>query len=116
MKSIAEARSGPGSEAGRRLFERKEAMHDEIVDLEREILRLSSEAQGEALDRVNGAASRSDEDKSTERVLEARGRIGSQDREYTRECEAETSRIVEELQEELGKPSTGLTRILFERR
>jgi len=116
MKRLAEARSGPGSEAGRRLFERKEAMHDEIADLEREILRLSSEAHGEALDRLNDAATTIDEDKLKERVRYSRGLIGSQDREYTREFEAETSRIVEELQEELGKPSTGLTRILFERR
>ncbi len=116
MKRLAEARSGPGSEAGRRLFERKDAMHDEIADLEREILRLSAEAHGEALDRLNDAATTIDEDKLKERVRYSRGLIGSQDREYTREFEAETSRVVEELQEELGKPSTGLTRILFERR
>ena len=51
MKRLAEqglGRNAAGTEAGRLLFERKEAMHDEIADLEQEILRLSREAQGEA--------------------------------------------------------------------
>ena len=105
MKRLAEARSGPGSEAGRRLFERKEAMHDEIADLEREILRLSSGAQGEASDRLNDAANTIDDENLKERVRYSRGLIGIQDREYMREFEAETSRIVEELQEELESAS-----------
>ena len=41
------------------------------------------------------------DDKLKERVRYSRGLIGIQDRECTREFEAETSRIVEELQEEL---------------
>ena len=105
MKRLAEARSGPGSEAGRRLFERKEAMHDEIADLEREILRLSSGAQGEASNRLNDAANTIDDENLKERVRYSRGLIGIQDREYMREFEAETSRIVEELQEELESAS-----------
>ena len=108
MKRLAEARSGPGSEAGRRLFERKEAMHDEIADLEREILRLSSEAQGEASDRLNDAANTIDDEHLKERVRYSRGLVGEEDREYVREFEAETSRIVEELQEELERVSRAL--------
>ncbi len=119
MKRLAEqglGRAAAGSEAGRRIYERKQAMHDQIADLEQEILRLSAEAHGEALDRLNDAATTIDEDKLKERVRYSRGLIGEPDRVYMREFEAETSRIVEELQEELGKASAGLTRILFERR
>ncbi len=101
MDRLAEARGGPGSEAGRRLFERKEAMHDEIADLEREILRLSSEAQGKTSDLFGEAARTIEDDKLKERVRYSRGLIGVQDREYTREFEAETTRVVEELVQEL---------------
>lgn len=106
MESLAEARLGPGSEAGMRLFERKEAMHDEIADLEREIDRLTADAranQGDAADRLNEAARTIEDDKLKERVRYSRGLIGVQDRDYTREFEAETTRIVEELREELQR-------------
>ena len=103
MKRLADARGGPGSEAGRRLFERKEAMGQEIDDLWREIQRLRDEAQGEEWDRLDDAVRTIEEDdKLWQRVRYSRGLIGMQDREYIREFEAETTRIVEELQEELG--------------
>ena len=108
MQSLIEARGGPGSEAGRRLFEAKEAMHDEIADLEREILRLSSEARGEISERLDEAARTIEDDKLKERVRYSRGLIGVQDREYTREFEAETTRIVEELQGELQSASDAI--------
>jgi len=104
MKRLAEAGSGPGSEAGKRLFERKDAMLAEIVDLERAILRRSGEARldpWQTSDRFGVAASMIQDDKLKERVRYSRGLIGIQDRECTREFKAETSRIVEELQEEL---------------
>ena len=102
MKRLRETGEGASSDAGRLLFERKQAMHDEIADLEQEILRLSSEAQGERFEQLVAAASTIEEDKLKERVRYSRGLIGEQDHEYTRAFEAETSRIVEELQEELG--------------
>ena len=120
MKRLAEAGSGPGSEAGRRLFERKDAMLAEIADLERDILRLSGEARldpWQTSDRFGVAASMIEDDKLKERVRYSRGLIGIQDREYTSEFEAETSRIIEELQEELEnsgptflRPEVGLIR------
>ena len=122
MKRLGEqglGRSAAGSETGRLLYERKEAMHDEIVDLEQEILRLSREAHGETLDLLNDAATTIDEDKLKERVRYSRALIGGEDREYTREFEAETSRIVEELLEELDSASRGpapIRGLLFERR
>ena len=59
MERLGEGGGGAGSDAGRRLFERKQAMHDEIADLEREIQRLASDAradQREASDRLREAA------------------------------------------------------------
>ena len=100
--------SGPGSEAGRRLFERKEAMNEEVADLEREIDRLTGDAranQREASDRLREAATTIRDDKLKERVRYSRGLIGVQDREYTNEFEAETTRIVEELEQELERAS-----------
>ena len=112
MDRLAEASRGPGSEAGLRLFLRlfdlKEAMYDEIADLEQEILRLSSEAQGEISERLDEAARTIKDDKLKERVRYSRGLIGVQDREYMREFEAETTRIVEELQTELWSASRAL--------
>ncbi|MCH7855129.1 MAG: hypothetical protein IIB37_00130 [Gemmatimonadetes bacterium] len=111
MDRLAEARLGPGSEAGRRLFERKEAMHDEIADLEREIDRLTADAranQRDAAERLEEAGDVIEDDKLKERVRYSRGLIGTQDREYTREFEAETTRIVEELQEQLERANDAI--------
>ena len=108
MERLGEAGSGAGSGAGRRLFERKEAMNEEVADLEREIDRLASDAredQREASNRLREAATTIRDDKLKERFRYSRGLIGVQDREYTREFEAETTRIVEELQEELQRAS-----------
>jgi len=104
-------RSAAGSKTGRLLFERKEAMHDEIVDLEREILRLSREARGETADLLNVTATTNDDDKLKERVRYSRALIGGEDREYMTAFEAETSRIVEELLEELDSAARGLAPI-----
>ncbi len=112
MNRLVEARVGPGSEAGRPPIEAKEAMHDEIADLEREILRLSSEAQGEISELLDEAARTIEDDKLKERVRYSRGIIGFQDREYVREFEAETARIVEELQEELESVLKSVLRLL----
>ena len=106
INRLGESSGGPGTEAGRRLFERKEAMTDEVADLEREIDRLASAAradQREASDRLREAATTIRDDKLKERVRYSRGLIGVQDREFTNEFEAETTRIVEELQEELER-------------
>ena len=103
------ARPGPG--AGRRLFDRKEAMQEEIADLEREIHRLRDEAradQREVSDRLDDAARTIADDKLKERVRYSRGLIGIQDREFMREFEAETTRVVEELQEELQRASDAI--------
>ena len=111
MDRLAEARGGPGSEAGRRLFERKEAMVEEIGDLRQEINRLRGEAradQREASDRLDDAARTIEDDKLWERVRYSRVLIGTQDREYTREFEAETTRILEELQEELQRAADAI--------
>ena len=108
MARLAEANGGPGSEAGRRLRERKEAMVEEIGDLRQEINRLRGEAradQREASDRLDDAARTIEDDKLWERVRYSQVLIGTQDREYTREFEAETTRILEELQEELQRAS-----------
>ena len=106
MKRLAEAGSGPVSEAGKRLFERKDAMLAEIVDLERAILRRSGEARldpWQTSDRFGVAASMIQDDKLKERFRYSRGLISIQDREFMREFEAETTRVVEELQEELQR-------------
>jgi len=104
MNRLGEASGGPGTEAGRRLFERKEAMNDEAADLEREIDRLASDAradQRDASERLREASNTIRDDKLKERIRYSRGLIGSQDGEYTNEFEAETTRIVEELAQEL---------------
>jgi len=104
MDGLAEANLGPGSEAGRRLFDRKQAMYDEVVDLEREIDRLMSESwrdERAAADQLDAAGGTIVDDKLKERIRYSRGLIGFDDREYMREFEAETTRIVEELQEKL---------------
>ncbi len=106
MDRLAEAKGGPGSEAGRRLFERKVAMVEEIGDLRQEINRVRGEAranQREASDRLDDAARTIEDDKLWERVRYSQVLIGTQDREYTREFEAETTRILEEVQEELER-------------
>ena len=111
MDRLAEAGNGPGTDAGRRLFERKEAMQEEIADLEREIGRLTRYArsdQREASDRLREAATTISDDKLKERVRYSRGLIGVQDRAFTREFEAETTRIVEELEEELERVSDAI--------
>ena len=93
-----------GSEAGRSLYERKEAMHDEIADLERRIDQLTADAranQADAADQLEEAGNTIEQDKLKERVRYSRALIGEQDRTYMRAFEAETTRVVEELQEEL---------------
>ena len=108
MDRLAEARAGPGTEAGRRLFERKGTMQEEIADLEREIHRLRDEAradQREVSDRLDDALRTIEDDKLKERLRYSRGLIGIQDREFMREFEAETTRVVEELREELQRAS-----------
>lgn len=104
MNRLAEASDGPGSEVGRRLFERKEAMYEEIVDLEREVQRLMRETladQREASERLGEAASTIEDDHLKERVRYSRGLIGIQDTWYIGEFEAETTRVLEELLVEL---------------
>jgi len=112
MDRLAEERERPTSEAGRRLFERKDAMAEEIDALWREILLLLGETradQGDASDWLEEARKTiEDDDKLWERVRYSRGLIGVQDREFTDEFEAETTRIVEELQEELERASNAI--------
>ena len=111
MERLAEASTGPGSPAGRNLFDRKEAMHEELADFERELDRLTSEARvnyREASERLREAATTISEDKLKERVRYSRGLLGVQDREYTRAFEAETTRVFEELAEELGRASDAM--------
>lgn len=108
MDRLAEARGGPGSEAGRRLFERKLAMQEEVADLEGEIQRLRDEAradQREVSDRLDDALRTIEDDKLKERVHYSRGLIGIRDIAYAREFEAETTRVVEELVAILGRGS-----------
>ena len=104
MNRLAEASDGPGSDVGSRLFERKEAMYEEIVDLEREVQRLMRETladQRDASEQLGKAASTIEDDHLKERVRYSRGLIGIQDTWYIREFEAETTRVLEELQAEL---------------
>jgi hypothetical protein len=104
MNRLGEASGGPGTEDGRHLFERKEAMNEEVADLEREIDRLASDAradQRDASERLREASTTIRDDKLKERIRYSRGLIGSQDGEYMNEFEAETTRIVEELEQEL---------------
>ncbi len=108
MERLGEAKDGPGSEAVRRVFDRKQAMLDEIADLEREIDRLATDYradQPDVADRLREATTTIRDDKLKERIRYSRGLIGVQDREYTREFEAETTRILEELQQELQRAS-----------
>ena len=120
MERLADEGGGPGTEAGRRLFERKEAMTAEVADLEREIDRLASDAragQRNASDRLREAASTIRDDKLKERIRFSRARIGDgRDREFTREFEAETTRIVEELQQELEQASAAIGNSQADRR
>ena len=112
MDRLGQAGGGPGTPAGRRLFERKEAMNEEIADLEREIDRLDGAArvdQREASDRLREAATTIRDDKLKERVRYSRGLIGVQDREYTSEFEGETTRILEELEQELERASQAIS-------
>jgi len=106
MNRLGEASGGPGTEAGRRLFERKEAMNEEVAHLEREIDRLASDAradQRDASERLREASTTIRADKLKERIRYSRGLIGNQDGEYTKDFEAETTRIVEELEQELER-------------
>jgi len=108
-ETAADARNnGAGSEAGRSLFERKEAMNEEVAELERELDRLYGDSranQRQTADRLDEARRTIEDDKLKERIRYSRGLIGVQDREYTEEFEAETTRIVEELAEELARAS-----------
>ena len=106
MNRLSEASGGPGTEDGRRLFERKEAMNEEVADLEREIDRLASDAradQRDASERLREASTTIRDDKLKERIRYSRALIGNRDGEYVNEFEAETTRIVEELAEELDR-------------
>ena len=106
MNRLDEASGGAGTEAGRRLFERKEAMNEEVADLEREIDRLASDAradQRDASDRLREAADTIRDDKLKERIRYSRGLIGVEDREFARDFEAETTRITEEVQQALER-------------
>ena len=78
------------------MFDRKEAMNDELADLQREIDRLATDTQAdhvEVSERLQEAGTTILDDHLKERVRYSRGLIGIQDRDYTREFEAETSRI-----------------------
>ena len=106
MKRLAEAGGGADSEAGQRLFDIKEAMVEEVSRLEQEIVRLRAETRTShrvASDLLAGARMTIEDDKLLERVRYSRGLIGVQDTGYTREFEAETTRLVEELHEELER-------------
>ena len=112
MDRVSEAGHGPGSMAGRTLFDRKEVMNEEIADLEEYIGRLASDAQdgrSEASDRLREAVATISDEKLKERVRYSRGLIGLQDREYTQRFEAETTRVVEELAEELTRASDAIS-------
>ena len=104
MNRLAETGGVPDRQTQRHLlFERKDAMHDEIADLEREIDRLMSESwrdQRAASRRLDQAGGTIVDNVLKERVRYSQGLIG-QDREYMREFEAETTRIVEQLLEDL---------------
>ena len=111
MDRLGESADGPHSEAGRRMFDRKEAMNDELADLQREIDRLATDTQAdhaEVSERLQEAGTTILDDHLKERVRYSRGLIGIQDRDYTREFEAETSRIVEELEAELERASDAM--------
>ena len=111
MNRVQYLSGGSSSQAGTRLFERKNAMDDEIDDLWREVQRLTSEARTirpEASNWLDDAATTIDDGKLWERVRYSRGLIGNEDREYVKEFEAETTRIVEELQRELQGASRSL--------
>ena len=101
--------SGPSSEAGRRLFERKDAMVEEIDDLRVEIQRLKNNAwayRREASDLLVDATSTIEDSKLRDRVRFSQSLIGSRDTEYNmREFEAETTPIFDELYEELQRAS-----------
>lgn len=117
MDRVSEAGNGPGSPAGRALLDRKEVMLDEVAALEEHIDRLASEIQegrNEASDRLREAATTISDDKLKERVRYSRGLIGVQDRDYTREFEAETTRVVEELAEELASASAAISESMME--
>jgi hypothetical protein len=112
MDRVSEAGHGPGSMAGRALFDRKEVMNEEIADLEEYIGRLASDAQdgrSEASDRLREAVATISDEKLKERVRYSRGLIGLQDLEYTQRFEAETTRVVEELAEELTRASDAIS-------
>lgn len=111
MNRLAEERGRAGSAAGQRLFERKEEMVEEVADLRREIDRLRSDAranQREASERLDDAARTIEDDKLWDRVRYSRTLIGQVDTAYVREFEAETTRITEELQEELQRASEAI--------
>ena len=101
--------SGPSSEAGRRLLERKDAMVDEIDDLRVEIQRLKNNAwayRREASDLLVDATSTIEDSKLRDRVRFSQSLIGSRDTEYNmRQFEAETTPIFDELYEELQRAS-----------
>ena len=101
--------SEPSSEAGRRLFERKDAMVEGIDYLRVEIQRLKNNAwayRREASDLLVDATSTIEDSTLRDRVRFSQSLIGSRDTEYNmREFEAETTPIFDELYEELQRAS-----------
>ena len=89
-------------------------MHEKVADLEREIDRLASVSRAdlrEASNWLRSAAITIRADRLKERVRYSRGLIGVRGRrEYTREFEAETTRIVEEIHEKLQAASDAILR------
>ena len=111
MDSLAAAGGAVISEGGRRLYGRKIAMYDEIADLEREIRRLKQEAlpdQSLVAELLDDAESIIEENNLKERIHYSLGLVGIEDHEFMNEFEAETTRVVEELQEGLQKASDAL--------
>ena len=112
MQRLGGEPGAANSDEGRRLLERKEAMNDEVADLEREIDRLTSSAradQRDAADRLSEAATTIRDDKLKERLRYSRGLIGSRDQEYTAEFEAEVKKLglnLTVLTPEVGKAYT----------
>ncbi len=89
-------------------------MIEEVAHLERAIERLAGESQATqkiASNRLREAASTISDDKLKERLYYSRGLIGVQDRTYTNEFEAETTRLTEELADELMMASDAITDI-----
>lgn len=98
-------------EAGRRLFDRKDAMAGELESLEEQLARLSQDSRQEqrsASDRLSEAAGSIVDNKLKERVRYSRGLIQTRDSEYTKAFEGETSRGLEELRDGIERAAQAL--------